>query len=516
MNSTEQLVHPGDTPTEEIPIVPQKPEPQSQPRSAPQRQRVGTRVPARVRILGWLVFVMALAMATVGVAVRTILLAEVDRDTAVALQQEISEFSEFAATGRDPDDGMPFTDAADLLQLHLQRQYPDDDEILFGYTDRLLRQERRGPGDLVSNTELVDAIVSSPDRTGNTGTPDGEVFWAKQIAEPTGGGQPGTFAIGIAVDRDRSEVSDTVRVVIGVSLMALLFTGGIAWVVAGHILAPVRLVRRTAAGITTDDLSRRIEVHGRDDVAELADTFNDMLDRLESAFGAQRQFVDDASHELRTPISTVRGHLELLGDDPAERRDTVRSVTDELDRMNRVVEDLSILAKAERPDFVRPQKVDLEYLTRDIAAKVRALGDRDWVLAHVGSGSVLVDPQRITEAMVQLAQNAVSHTRANDRITLGSELRGNRVLFWVSDTGPGVSSQDAQSIFERFARGSRAAAGPGDRGAGLGLSIVRAIADGHHGAATLDSVPGSGSTFGLDVPAGPIRTTAAEDMKDPS
>jgi two-component system OmpR family sensor kinase len=495
VNSTEKLIDGSDARTEVLARKGPVPEP------APRRPRVGTRVPARVRILGWLLFVMALAMLAVGVAVRTILLADVERDTAVALEQEIGEFSEFAATGRDPDDGLPFGNVADLLQLHLQRQYPDDDEILFGYTDRLLRQERSGPGDLVADAAVVSAIVDSPDSVGSTQTSEGEVAWAKQVAEPSGGGQAGTFAIGILVDRERADVSDTVRVVIGVSLMALLFTGGIAWVVAGQILAPVRLVRRTAAQITTDDLSRRIEVDGRDDVAELADTFNDMLDRLESAFAAQRQFVDDASHELRTPITIVLGHLELMGDDPREREETVRLVTDELDRMNRIVEDLLLLAKAERPDFVHKQPVDLETLTRDIDAKVRALADRDWILGHVGTGSVRVDPQRVTQAVLQLAQNAVSHTGPGDRIVVGSELALDRVLLWVSDTGPGVSSEDAPTIFERFARGTSASPRSDNGGAGLGLSIVRAIADGHHGAATLDSRPGAGATFGLDLPA---------------
>lgn len=495
MNSTEKVIDGSNARTEVLAPTGLEPEP------AIRRPRVGSRVPARVRILGWLLFVMALAMLAVGVAVRTILLADVERDTAVALEQEISEFSEFAATGRDPDDGLPFGNVADLLQLHLQRQYPDDDEILFGYTDRLLRQERGGPGDLVADAAVVSAIVDSPDSVGSTPTSEGEVIWAKQVAEPSGGGQAGTFAIGILVDRERADVSNTIRVVVGVSLMALLFTGGIAWVVAGQILAPVRLVRRTAAQITTDDLSRRIEVEGRDDVAELADTFNDMLDRLESAFAAQRQFVDDASHELRTPITIVSGHLELMGEDPHEREETVRLVTDELDRMNRIVEDLLILAKAERPDFVRKQPVDLEILTRDIDAKVRALADRDWILGHVGTGSVRVDPQRVTQAVLQLAQNAVSHTRTGDRIVVGSELALDRVRLWVSDTGPGVSSVDASTIFERFARGSSGSLRSDSGGAGLGLSIVRAIADGHHGAATLDSRPGAGATFGLDLPA---------------
>lgn len=478
--------------------------------------RPGTRVPARVRILGWLLFVMLLAMLAVGVSVRTILLNQVERDVTLSLEQEIGEFTEFATTARDPDDGQPFTESVDLLSLHLQREYPDDDEVFFGFTDVLIRQERSGPGDLVSDPGLVQAIVTSPDVSGSLDTAEGELRWAKQVAVPANGGQPGTFVIGYLIDRDRADVADTIRVVSGVSLLALLFTGGIAWVVAGQILAPVRLVRRTAAEITTDDLSRRITVVGRDDVAELSVTFNDMLDRLEHAFGAQRQFVDDASHELRTPITIVRGHLELMGDDAAERDETIRLVTDELDRMNRIVEDLLVLAKAGRPDFVRPRTVALPELTSDVEAKVRALGERRWRLEAMGEGEVEVDPQRITQAVVQLAQNAVQHTRTGDEIRVGSALHRGKVSFWVTDTGPGVPAEDVHSIFDRFSRGSTGGARAHTGGAGLGLSIVRAIAEAHRGEAKVISPPGEGATFGIEVPAATDRSapwteTAAPD-----
>ena len=116
---------------------------------------------------------------------------------------------------------------------------------------------------------------------------------------------------------------------------------------------PAAALGDTARSISETDLSRRIPVTGNDEIAELARTFNAMLDRLERAFATQRAFVSDASHELRTPITIVRGHLELLGDDPEERRETVALVTDELDRMSRFVDDLLLLARAEREDFLR-------------------------------------------------------------------------------------------------------------------------------------------------------------------
>jgi signal transduction histidine kinase len=231
-----------------------------------------------------------------------------------------------------------------------------------------------------------------------------------------------------------------------------------------------------------------------------------MLDRLERAFAAQRTFVDDAGHELRTPITIVRGHLELMGDDPAEREETVRLVTDELDRMSRIVEDLLLLAKAERPDFVRPEETELAELTADVFVKARALGDRRWELAEVADRRVRLDPQRITQAMVQLAQNAVQHTVPGAPVRIGSRTTAaGRVELYVADSGAGVRPEDAEVIFERFRRGT-ARRGSLGSGAGLGLSIVKAIAEGHHGHVRLENTEGGGATFVLALAPEEERT----------
>ena len=263
-------------------------------------------------------------------------------------------------------------------------------------------------------------------------------------------------------------------------------------------------MHRTAAQIGKDDLTQRIPVRGNNDIAALAEQLNAMMERLQAAFGTQREFLDDASHELRTPITIARGTLELLGDDSTERAEDIRLCLDELDRMSRIVEDLLLLAKSERPDFVRPQLVELAELTSDIDAKVRALGERRWQLQAIGEGTVRVDPQRITQAMVQLAQNAVQHTKPGDVITLGSAQRLGTLAFWITDSGPGVPAEDRQAIFERFSRGSTGGARAHRSGAGLGLAIVTAIADAHGGTVALRSVPGQGATFGIDIP---VETT---------
>lgn len=222
-----------------------------------------------------------------------------------------------------------------------------------------------------------------------------------------------------------------------------------------------------------------------------------MLDRLESAFEAQRRFLDDAGHELRTPITIVRGHLELMGDDPAERRETVALVTDELDRMARLVDDLLTLAHAERLDFLDRQPVELGDLTDELAAKAPALGERGWVVDARAEGAMVADRQRLTQAVMQLAENAVRHTSPGDEIGLGTALAGDEARLWVRDTGPGVPAGQEGRVFERFARGPDT---PRGESSGLGLSIVRAIAESHGGRVELDSAQGAGATFTIVVP----------------
>jgi signal transduction histidine kinase len=230
-------------------------------------------------------------------------------------------------------------------------------------------------------------------------------------------------------------------------------------------------------------------------------TFNDMLDRLEAAFATQRRFLDDAGHELRTPITIIRGHLELMGDEPEERRATLALVMDELDRMSRLVEDVITLAKAERPDFLDLRTVDVEALTGEVHTKATGLAPRRWVLQEAGRGVVVADRQRLTQAIVQLAQNAVQHTGPDDVIAISSRLADGEATFTVRDTGPGVAPADRERIFDRFGRGR----GARREGAGLGLAIVRAIAEAHGGRVAVDSPDGGGAAFRLIVPVDPPR-----------
>ncbi|MGN9760459.1 sensor histidine kinase [Streptomyces sp. SD31] len=449
---------------------------------------------------------MAVGLVSVATTTRSILLRDVGHRVNGLLAQEAGEFANFEERGVDPETGRPFTDPSRLLEEFLIRQYADPDEELLGLVDRPgptpahLRQPRDIPValPLYKDPDALRRIFDSPDSTGTLHRASGEVRWAKVAVARAGGQTEAAFVVAFHPGREQAAVNEEFRILLAISGVALLMTTGIGWAVAGRILKPVRLVHTAAAQLTEQDLTRRIPVHGRDDIAALAETFNAMLDRLERAFAAQREFVDDAGHELRTPITIVRGHLELMGDDPAEREETIRLVTDELDRMSRIVEDLLLLAKAERPDFVTPEPVQVAELTADVYVKARTLGERDWQLAEVADAEAELDPQRITQAMVQLAQNAVQHTAPRQTVRIGSRVDGQGIELYVADSGPGVQPQDTEVIFERFRRGT-ARRGAQGSGAGLGLSIVRAIAEAHGGRIRLHATEGGGATFVLTL-----------------
>ncbi len=454
---------------------------------------------ARTRVL--LAFVVLLALSTVAstFALRQILLARAGERVEDALVQEVDEFRRLVRDGRNPETGEPFGgDVRSLFDVFLQRNVLHEGEAIFAFVGGRLHDSTDSAPSRGLSDRVVDLGVTARTERGELETMNGTVRYLAVPVEVDGRGRRGAFVVTVDLANEREEVQEAVQIAAGVSLAVLLIASAFAWVIAGRVLAPLRTLRTTAQAITETDLTERIHVEGNDEIAELGRTFNAMLDRLEVAFASQRALVSDAGHELRTPITIVRGHLELLGDDPAEREETIALVTDELDRMARFVDDLLTLAKAEQADFLQPGPLDLDVLTDELYAKAQALADRDWRLTASGAGRLTADRQRLTQAVMQLAQNAVQHTEPGDRIALGSAIRGGAARLWVADSGPGVPEHERERIFDRFhrARDDRRRSD----GAGLGLAIVTAIAEAHGGRVELESRPGHGATFTLVIP----------------
>ena len=367
----------------------------------------------RGRVLLSFLALLVISTAASVLVLRQVLLSRIDDQVQKSLTEKVDSFSRLTASGFDPRTNEAFRGHLDrVFDAYLRQTVPLDKGALATFIGgRRYRAQSSDPtaADLpgqLAQFGNVDTPVS-----GQIDTPQGK---ASYVAIPvTGsGGQRGVLAAAALLEDQRDQVATAVKVAVGVSTVVMLLASLFIWLAAGRALAPLKALANTARSINDTDLSRRIGVRGNDEIAELGRTFNEMLDRLDYAFTSQRAFMADVSHELRTPITIIRGHLETLGDDPEERREAMAVVADELDRMSRLVDDLLVLGRASRPDFLRVEPLDLDLLTHDLFSKARQLGPRDWGMDEVAVGLLNADPQRITQAVMNLADNAV---RAHQR-----------------------------------------------------------------------------------------------------
>lgn len=450
---------------------------------------------ARWRILGWYVGLLAFAMVATLLIQRSYLQGQMVANTEEAIDQEVEELRQLAA-GIDPATGEAFAgDLPAIFDTYFDRNVPLAGEIVATFVEG--EPFQAGPGRVSVSPELIDtwASVQEPLRD-VVDTEDGPLRFVAVPLLGENDAPSGVFVAGFYMADREATVDATLRVGGLVLGSIFILASVVAWVAAGDVLRPVRLVTDTARSISESDLTQRIPVTGDDEVGRLAGTFNEMLDRLEDSFATQRRFVDDAGHELRTPITVIRGQLEMLDDDPEERAETMRLVNTELDRMSRIVEDLLALARSETPDFISTHPIDLSDFMAEMLVKANGLADG--VTLEVAEPGVFDgDAQRLTQAVTNLVRNSAEHGGPDVSITIGGRLEGDSVRIWVEDDGPGVPEEVAGEIFERFYRGRERRT---SFGAGLGLPIVRAIVEGHGGTVDLDSRPGR-TRFTLTLPA---------------
>ena len=258
------------------------------------------------------------------------------------------------------------------------------------------------------------------------------------------------------------------------------------------------LARTADAIYEQGDLARRLAGSGEGEVGQVAATLNKMLERVDAAFRRERRFISEASHELRTPITICRGHLEVLSPNPSveELEESVALVVDELGRMGRLVDDMTTLAHAGTDGFLRPQTIPLERFVANVAAKASPLLEgRLCVVPPAGSASLDGDPQRLTQALINLLQNAALHSRDDGPVVLRVLEESDSWRFEVEDEGGGITLDPPELVFEPFSSGRT-----GEGGRGLGLAIVLTIAEAHGGAAGVRNRIGEGATFWIRVP----------------
>ncbi|MFC5503365.1 sensor histidine kinase [Lysinimonas soli] len=470
---------------------------------------------ARFRILASMLLVTALGMTVAGVTTYLIqrerVLAQIDD----RLEMTVDGLQSIA--DGTPDAPAPTTVSAFLTEA-MQRVLPDHNESILGFVDRKAAYVPSSgiPFRLDRDPAFVALVLREADPRhavrGTANTIWGTLRYVIIPVSIKSDIDTGLYVSAYNIDDELAQLSQAFGSYAFIALGVLVVVGLVGWFVGGRLLRPIRLLQTAASAASQNTLSERIPVTGNDDVSVLATTFNAMLDRLQSSFAAQRGLLDDVGHELRTPITIVRGHLELL--DPGDVREVTVTrdlAIDELDRMQLLVDDIALLAKTDAPGFLRPARVDLGEFADSVLAKAQALApERRWTLVARAEQPARIDPVRTTQAWLQLAENAVKYSTPGTPIELGCAVDTETVELWVRDRGPGIPDDQLGRVFKRFAR---VGVGRGDDGSGLGLSIVAAIAELQGGRARAENVPG-GARVVIELPLGSADEVEQEEGID--
>ncbi len=459
----------------------------------------------RVRILSTMLAFMAGGLLIAGFVSYYVQFTVLEDRVNTELLQEVDEFQRIAEL-RQSDVGDEES-TEDLMRAAIQSAVPGEHEAFLAFLDDKPQFKPQEQAFELGNPETIEQILAAhePGQTIFTEVMvDGEAVPAAIASvELYSDETPGIFVAANKIQSQREQIWISAITYTVVSLATLLASALVGLVVTGKLMRPIGDLRDATREITIYDLERRVPDPGtRDDVAALAQNFNRMLERIQEGYAHQRQFMSDVSHELRTPLTIVRGTLETTDpEDPADVTEGHEIALDELDRMNSLVTDLSTLAKTGRPDFVKFKDVNMAEFARNAFSRIEHLGPREWLLDSGTDVVAQADEDRLTQAVVQLAANAVRYSEPDTKIELKVQhmtLSGqSMIMVGVRDEGIGIAGADQARIFERFARVSESG---GESGSGLGLAIVKAIAEAHGGSVSLTSRPGHGSTFTMIFP----------------
>lgn len=431
--------------------------------------RAWRRASVRTRTTAAAVLVVALALAA-GALILVALVRDSLRDGAEERASALA--AQFAATGvpavDDEDDG-------------------DDD---------LIWQVRDATGAVRSSVPLATPLAGDGEQVRIAGADHPYVV----AAETGASGQVVTVAVSLE-DVDESTSALAGPLAVGLPLL-LLLVGGTTWLVVGRALAPVERIRREVEDITGDRLARRVyEPPSHDEISRLARTMNRMLGRLADSRDRQQRFVADASHELRSPLASIRQAAEVSRSHPdaLPAGELAGAVLDESARMQRLVEQLLLLTRADAAVTGPRRDVDLDDLAMAEARRIARTGLRV-VTSGIGGGRVTGDPAALSQVVRNLVDNAARHARGTVAVSV-TESPG-RVELVVEDDGPGIPEADRERVFDRFVRLDEARARD-EGGSGLGLAIVREIATAHGATVTVATSGLGGARVQVGFRTGP-------------
>jgi signal transduction histidine kinase len=320
------------------------------------------------------------------------------------------------------------------------------------------------------------------------------------IVIPISGTQDqGHLVAAIFTDRESEKVNATLAQLALLMLLALATATFAGWLVAGRILRPLRQLREITRRVTDGTVEERLAgFNPNQEIGAIASDFNSMLDRTALAFASQRRFVDDAGHELKTPLTIVRGHLDLIKVDPSETATSIAIIEDEVLRMTRIVQDLQTLTKSSQASFIRTSLVDPGEIVDEVFVKTSAIANRAWIIEANSVQPYPIDRQRMVQALLQLVDNAIKHTSEKDSIVIGSRPVTDGIELFVGDSGKGIPEESRAFVHERIASGNWRS--EDSEGSGLGLAIVDAIAKGHSGQVFIRTSNLGGAEVGIKLP----------------
>jgi two-component system, OmpR family, sensor kinase len=347
-------------------------------------------------------------------------------------------------------------------------------------------------------------LRQAPDGYSTISTPDvGDIrLYVRPVIRD--GRRVATIGVGESLEPVEKAQHGVAKTFLLAGLFALAAAVLAGFAVASRVSRPLRQMAGTVAAVDAGAISHRIDVEDLDgEIRVLADSFNHMLDRLDDAFARQRAFVSDASHELRTPLTIVRGQFEVLARQrevsAEEVRRVTRLVTTETERMEHLVEDLLLLAKTEEGRPLERREVELRPYVDELFDGLSLSADRRFELGPVSDVAVDADPNRLSQVIHNLAQNAVAHTAEGGLVRLSAQANGRMVLFAVEDDGPGIPPDERDRVFDRFHRTDYSRA-RSDGGSGLGLAIARAIVEAHGGRIRASESAEGGARLEFEIP----------------
>ncbi|WP_345803170.1 ATP-binding protein [Microbacterium sp. AZCO] len=473
-------------------------------------------ISARARILGAILAVACVGLAIVGSVTFLVqrervlsdiddrLEAQIDVMRTVAGTADTSETDTTGSGDVEKLNATQYDNVQDYLKAVVRVLVTGRNEAAVGVIDGRPRYipETLSGFNIADNQALIDRAVAEVEEKGGpvkgtAATDDGSLRYIAIPMEMPNDPRSAVYIRAVDLGAELAPVTAAVTTYWIAAIAMVLAIGVVGWFVAGRLLSPIRHIRETADSITITDLSPRLPEQGNNDISDLTRTVNSMLDRLEGSVDVQRQLLDDVRHELKTPITIVRGYLEMMNPKDIVDVESARDIgIAELDRMTRLVDDIDLLAAVEGEQFAMSD-VDLGALTSRVGELVAMIQGHTWRVQQQASGVIQGDQDRLLQAWLQLADNAAKYTPEGSSIEIGSALDDEGAHLWVRDHGPGIPPAARHRIFRRFdrAHGKRTVGG-----SGLGLAIVDAIMKGHGGRCVVTDTPGGGATFTIHLP----------------